>query len=268
MEPALLVGFVVLGAAVGFLAGLLGVGGGLTMVPFLTFLFARQGFPADHVVHAAVATATATMLFTSASSAREHHRHGAVLWGVVASLAPGVVVGSMLGPQIVKGLSTSAFAVLFGVFVAIMATQILLDRKPSATRQLPGRAGLAGVGAGIGLVSSMVGAGGAFLSVPFLAWCNVKLRQAVSTAAALGLPISAASTVGFAWAGRDVHGMPPYSVGFIYLPALGLIVVGSVLLAPVGARVTHRAPLRVLRRSFAALLYVLAGAMVWKGLRP
>ncbi|MEP7207389.1 MAG: sulfite exporter TauE/SafE family protein [Casimicrobiaceae bacterium] len=267
MEPGLLVGYVVLGGIVGFLAGLLGIGGGLTLVPFLTFLFAYQGLPPEHVVHAAVATATATMLFTSVSSAREHHRHGAVLWGVVGALAPGVVLAAMLGPQIVKGLSTPAFAVLFGGFVIVMATQILLDRKPHATRQLPGPVALAGTGAAIGLVSSMVGAGGAFLTVPFLVWCNVRLRAAVSTAAGLGVPISAASTLGFIWAGRDVEGMPPFSIGFIYLPALALIVLASVFTAPAGARLTHRAPVRILRRGFACLLYGLAGAMIYKAAR-
>lgn len=267
MHAELFATLVVLGAGVGFLAGLLGIGGGLTMVPLLTLLFAREGFPVDHVVHAAVATATGAMVFTSISSAREHHRHGAVLWSVVGALAPGVIVASIVGPQLVKGLSTAAFAMFFGVFVAAMATQILLDRKPHPTRELPGRPALAAVGAGIGLVSSMVGAGGAFLSVPFMVWCNVHLRSAVSTAAAVGLPIAVASTIGFVIAGRAAVDMPPYSLGYIYLPALLAIVIGSVLLAPVGARLTHRWPVRTLRRAFACLLYVLAGSMVWKTLR-
>lgn len=267
MPAELLVGYILLGGLVGFLAGLLGVGGGLTLVPVLTFLFARQAFPADHVVHIAVATATATMMFTSVSSAREHHRHGAVLWPVVVAMAPGIILASIAGPQIVRGFSTAAFAGFFGVFVAVAATQILLDRKPAATRQLPGKIALGGVGAGIGLVSSMVGAGGAFLSVPFMVWCNVRLHNAVPTAAALGLPIAFAGTVGFALAGYHAEGMPPYSFGYIYLPALGAIVIGSVLAAPIGARLTHRWPVRFLRRAFACLLYVLAGSMIWKALR-
>ena len=101
MDPTLIVAFVALGALVGFLAGLLGIGGGMTMVPLLTIVFSRQGFATEHVVHLAVATATATILFTSIASAREHHRHGAVLWRVVAGMAPGIVVGSLVGPQIV-----------------------------------------------------------------------------------------------------------------------------------------------------------------------
>lgn len=264
MSVELALGLFVMGCAVGFLAGLLGIGGGLTMVPLLTLAFSRGGFPAEHVVHVAVATATGTMLFTSVSSAREHHRHGAVLWRVVAAMAPGIVVASLIGPQIAKGLSTAAFAGFFGVFVCAAATQILLDRKPAPTRDIPGPAALFGVGAAIGLVSSLVGAGGAFMSVPFLLWCNVALRAAVSTAAAIGLPISLASTIGFVIAGWGVPDMPPASLGFIYLPALAAIVAGSVLFAPMGARFAHRWPVRRLRRAFAVLLYVLAATMLWK----
>ena len=158
----------------------------MTMVPMLTIIFTRIAFPAEHVVHMAVATSTATIIFTALSSAREHHRHGAVLWPVVAGLAPGIIAGSLVGPQVVRGMSTSALALFFGVFVAFSATQMLLDRKPKPSRELPGKAGMFGVGSGIGLVSSMVGAGGGFLSVPFMAWCNVKIHNAVATSAALG----------------------------------------------------------------------------------
>lgn len=268
LQPEWLLVFVVLGSGIGFLAGLLGIGGGLIMVPILTFLFARQGFPADHLVHGAVATATATMMFTSVSSVREHHRHGGVLWGVVAAMAPGVVLASIVGPQLTRGLSTAGFAGFFGAFVAVAATQILLDRKPAPSRQLPGKAGLFAAGSVLGLISSMVGAGGAFLSVPFMVWCNVRLHHAVPTAAALGLPIAFAGTVGYAIAGFGATDMPPYSVGYVYLPALLAIVLGSVSLAPVGARLTHRSPVKTLRRAFAALLYCAAAAMVWKAFHP
>jgi uncharacterized membrane protein YfcA len=235
VDASLIVVFVLLGAIVGLLAGLLGIGGGMTMVPFLTIIFTREGFPPDHIVHMAVATSTATIMFTSISSAREHHRHGAVLWSVVAGLAPGIIVGSLLGPQIVGGMSTAVLAGFFGVFVAFSATQMLLDRKPAPTRELPGKPALFGVGSGIGLVSSMVGAGGGFLSVPFMTWCNVRIHNAVATSAALGLPIAVAGTVGYVLAGLRQAGMPPYTIGYIYAPALLAIVAASVLSAPIGA---------------------------------
>jgi uncharacterized membrane protein YfcA len=264
MDASLIVVFVLLGCLVGFLAGLLGIGGGMTMVPLLTIIFTRQGFPAEHVVHMAVATSTATIIFTSISSAREHHKHGAVLWSVVAGLAPGIIVGSLVGPQIVGGMSTAALAGFFGVFVAFSATQMLLDRKPKPTRELPGKVGLFGVGSGIGLISSMVGAGGGFLSVPFMSWCNVKIHNAVATSAALGLPIAVAGTVGFIIAGLRQTGMPPHTIGYIFWPALLAIVAASVVVAPIGARTAHRWPVKKLKRAFACLLYVLAAYMLWK----
>ncbi len=264
MDPALVGALLALGAAVGFLAGLLGLGGGMTMVPLLTIVFTRQGFPLEHIVHMAVATATATILFTSVASMREHHRHGAILWPVVAALAPGIIVGSFAGPQIVGGMSTAALAAFFGVFVAAAATNILLDRKPRPTRELPGKAGLFAVGGGIGLVSSMVGAGGAFLSVPFMTACNIGIRNCVATSAALGLPIAVAGTIGFVVAGFGQPGLPPHTIGYVYLPALLAIVAASVISAPIGARAAHRWPVKKLKRAFAILLYVLAAYMLWK----
>lgn len=266
MDLSLIAGLVALGACTGFLAGLLGIGGGMIIVPLLTFIFSRLGFAPHHLVHIAVATATATIMFTSISSAREHHRHGAVRWRTVAGMAPGIVAGSLLGPQMVGGMSTSALAGFFALFVTLSATQMLLDRKPKPSREMPGPAGMFGVGGGIGLISSMVGAGGGFLSVPFQIWCNVPLRNAVATSAALGLPIAAAGTVGFIIAGLREADLPQYSLGFIYLPALFSIVVGSVISAPFGARAAHRWPVKSLKRIFACVLFLLAGYMFWKAI--
>jgi uncharacterized membrane protein YfcA len=267
MDLSLVGALLALGGAVGFLAGLLGIGGGMTIVPLLTIVFTRQGFPAEHIVHMAVATATATILFTSVASMREHQRHRAILWPVVAALAPGIVVGSLIGPQVVGGMSTVALSAFYGVFVAAAATNTLLDRKPKPTRELPGKGGLFAVGGGIGLVSSMVGAGGAFLSVPFMTACNIGIRNCVATSAALGLPIAVAGTVGFVVAGLGEGGLPPHTVGYVYVPALLAIVAASVLSAPIGARAAHRWPVKKLKRAFAMLLYLLACYMLWRAWR-
>jgi len=264
MDFSLVVAFLVLGAVVGFLAGLLGIGGGMTMVPLLTIVFTRQGFAPEHVVHMAIATATATILFTSVASMREHQRHRAILWPVVAALAPGIVAGSLAGPQIVGGMSTAALSAFFGAFVAVAATNILLDRKPKPARELPGKGGLFAVGGGIGLISSMVGAGGAFLSVPFMTACNVSIRNCVATSAALGLPIAVAGTIGFVVAGMSQSGLPLHTIGYVYVPALLAIVAASVISAPIGARAAHRWPVKLLKRSFAVVLYVLAAYMLAK----
>jgi uncharacterized membrane protein YfcA len=264
VDASLIALYLLLGAAIGFLAGLLGIGGGMTIVPLLTLAFTHQGFAAAHVVHLALGTATATIVFTGIASTREHHRHGAVVWPVVAGMAPGMVVGALAGTQAVGIMSTSFLAAFFGVFVAIAATQVLIDRKPKPTRQLPGAVGLFAVGGGIGLASSMVGAGGAFLSVPFMAACNINLRKCVATSAALGLPVAIAGTIGYVLAGIRQSGLPPYSVGFVYLPALLAIAAASVVAAPFGARAAHRWPVARLRKAFAVILYLLASYMLWK----
>jgi uncharacterized membrane protein YfcA len=264
MDWQLLPIFLAIGCVVGFLAGLLGVGGAMTMIPVLTAIFTREGFPPEHLVHIAVATSLATIMFTSLSSMRAHAKRGAVLWHVVWALAPGVVVGSLAGPQIVAGMSSGLVAALFAAFTWLAAAQILLNREPKATRELPGKPGLFGVGATIGVVSSMVGAGGAFLSVPFMIWCNVRVRNAVATSAAIGFPISAAGTVGYVVAGLRQASLPPLTVGYVNLPALGGIVIASMLTAPVGARLAHRWPVLRLRRAFAFLLFAIGAYMLWK----
>ena len=264
MDVSLIALYLLIGAAMGFLAGLLGIGGGMTIVPLLTLTFTQQGFPPEHVVHLALGTATATIMFTAFSSAREHHRHGAVVWRVVAGMAPGMIVGALAGTQAVGIMPTAFVAGFFGVFVAAASTQVLIDRKPKPTRQLPGAAGLFAVGGGIGLVASMVGAGGAFLSVPFMAACNIDLRKCVATSAALGLPIAIAGTIGYMLAGMRQQGLPAYSFGFVYVPALLAIVAASVFAAPFGARAAHRWPVARLRKAFAVILYVLSAYMLWK----
>jgi uncharacterized membrane protein YfcA len=164
-------------------------------------------------------------------------------------------------------MSTAVLSAFFGVFVAAAATNTLLDRKPKPTRELPGKGGLFAVGGGIGLVSSMVGAGGAFLSVPFMTACNIGIRNCVATSAALGLPIAVAGTIGFVVAGLGAPGLPPHTIGYVYVPALLAIVAASVISAPIGARAAHRWPVRKLKRAFAILLYVLAAYMLWKAWR-
>ena len=256
--------YLMIGCVVGFLAGLFGIGGAMTMIPVLTVIFTRENFPVAHIVHMAIATSLATIAFTALSSVRAHARRGAVLWHVVWGLAPGIVVGSLIGPQLVAGMSSSALSAAFAVFAGASAVQMLISRKPKAVRDLPGRVGLFGVGATIGVVSSMVGAGGAFLSVPFMTWCNVRIHNAVATSAALGFPIALAGTVGYIVAGSRQDGLPQYTLGYIYLPALAGIVVASMLVAPLGATLAHRWPVQKLRRGFAALLFGIAAYMLWK----
>lgn len=263
----LLLELLLLGAAAGFVAGLLGVGGGMLMVPFMTFLLAARGMPSQHVVKMAVATSLATICFTSISSVRAHHLKGAVRWDIVRALAPGILVGGLLGAQLAIALPSKLLALVFAVFVGVSATQMVLDKKPRPTRQLPGGPGLFGVGGLIGTVSALVGAGGAFLSVPFMSACNVAIHTAVATAAAVGFPIAVAGTLGYVVGGWSLVDMPAGTVGYIYVPALVTIAAASVLTAPLGARTAHRLQVAQLKRVFAVLLYTLAAYMAYTGVR-
>ncbi|MET0981396.1 MAG: sulfite exporter TauE/SafE family protein [Telluria sp.] len=264
MDPLLILALLAMGAFGGFAAGLLGIGGGMLLVPFITMIFTARGFPDELVVHMAIATSLGTIMFTSLSSVRAHHKHGAVLWHVVKMLAPGIVVGSMIGPWIGKQMNSSVLAFFFGVFVAFSATQMLINKKPAAARDLPAAPGMFATGGFIGILSGLVGAGGGFISVPFMTWCNVRIHNAVATSAALGFPIALAGTLANIFYGWGEPGLPEYSLGFIYVPALLIIVAASVTLAPLGARTAHRMPVRQLQKVFAVILYALAAYMFWK----
>lgn len=253
-----------LGLCTGFLAGLLGLGGGLLLVPFMTFILGARGFPEAFVVQSAIATSLATICFTALSSVRAHHQRGAVLWPVALALAPGIVIGSFAGSQFAASLPGRALGLLFALFVAFSATQMMLDRKPRATRTLPGSIGMFGAGSVIGLLSAMVGAGGAFISVPFMTWCNVRIHNAVGTSSALGFPIALAGTAGYLVAGWPLTGMPAGTLGYLYLPGLLLLSLASVSTAPIGARVAHSMDTRPLKRVFALVLYALAAYFVMR----
>jgi uncharacterized membrane protein YfcA len=264
MTPTEVVLLLILGSGTGFLAGLLGIGGGMLLTPFLILLLTAHQFPVQHVVHAAIATSLATILFTSLSSVRAHQQRGAVLWPVVATLGPGILVGALAGAQIAGLLPAAVLAISFALFVGFSATQMLRDRKPSPQRELPGAAGMFGVGSGIGVLSSLVGAGGGFVSVPFMLWCNVPMPKAVGTSAALGFPIAAAGTIGYIVAGLRVPGLPAGMLGYVYWPALITVAAASMVTAPLGARMAHRLDRRAANRIFAALLYAVAGYMLYK----
>ena len=267
LDPLLLLSLLALGAGTGFMAGLLGVGGGMLMVPFLTAILAHRGVAPGLAVKMAIATSMATILFTSMASVRAHHRRGTVRWDIVRSMAPGIVLGGLLsGAGAFSVLKGSTLALLFAVFLGFSATQMLRGKKPAAARQLPGPLGRGLVGAVIGFVSGLLGAGGGFLSVPFMSFCNVAVHQAVGTSAALGFPIALANTVGYLIGGRSLASPIAGALGYLVLPALAVIASASVFTAPWGARTAHALDMRQLQKLFALVLYGLAGYMAWRGL--
>jgi len=251
------------GAFVGFLAGLLGIGGGMTLVPVLAAMFTAQQLTPDHTVHLALGTGMASIMFTSSASVRMHHRLGGVDWSLVRRMGPGMVVGTLLATALSGWVPQRALALSFSVIVYAGATQILLGRKPSAARSLPGTPALVASGLLIGVVCGLVSAGGAFMTVPFMLFCGVSMTTAIGTGAALGVPVAVVGTLGYVFSGWHVPQLPSAALGFVHVPALLGIVAGSVLTAPIGARAAHRMPVASLRRIFAALLYVLATKMLW-----
>ena len=267
IEPLLILELAALGLVTGFLAGLLGIGGGMIMVPFISAILSGRGVEPGLAVKMAIATSMATIIFTSVSSVRAHHKKGAVRWDIVKALAPGIVLGAMVASLGVFALLKGAsLYFVFAAFVAFSGSQMFLDNKPSPTRQLPGTAGLLGAGGVIGALSGLVGAGGGFVSVPFMTWCNVAIHNAVATSAALGFPIALANVVGYVIAGQGLQGVPPYSFGYLWLPALVVIASCSVLMAPLGARAAHALPVKKLKRAFAVVLFTLAIYMLYKGM--
>lgn len=248
----------VIGCLAGFLAGLLGVGGGLVIVPALFAIYLTFDFPSAHLMHVALGTSLTSIIFTSLSSVWAHHREKAVFWDAVKQLTPGILLGAFVGAWVAKFLPTQPLQWIFAAFECFVATQMLLNIKPNPQRELPGRAGMFGVGNVIGGVSSVVGIGGGTLTVPFLVWCNVAIKKSIATSAACGLPIAIAGGFGYLMAGYSVEQLPDNTIGFIHLPSLLGIVSASVLVAPLGAKAAHLLPANRLKQIFACLLYIIA----------
>ncbi len=262
--------YLVAGALAGILAGLLGVGGGLVIVPALTFGFTVLGFPDATLVHLAVGTSLATIVSTSIASAFAHHRAKKVDWGIVRQLAPGLATGAVVGATVAGQVPGEVLRAVVGGFILIVAVRMGLKNPDvraganHAEKTAPKnakRGAPALVGTGIGALSAIVGIGGGTLTVPYLLKQGETMHRAVAASAACGLPIAVAGTVGFVVTGWGEI-LPMGSFGYVHLPAFVLISMTSVLCAPVGARLAHRLPADTLKRWFAVFLVVVGGLML------
>jgi hypothetical protein len=258
-----LVLYILTGTVSGFLAGLLGIGGGLIIVPALLYTLPHAGYGPAVLVQTAIGSSLAVIVFTALSSIRAHHRAGYVEWGVVRAMAPGVCAGALAGAALAGQLPGHTLRIIYLLFLLGASTQMLLELRPDGTAS-PGRAGYAGAGVVIGVFSSLVGIGGGTLSTPFLLWCRRTIHTAVATSAAIGLPIAVSGGAGFILAGWGRPELPPGATGFVAWPAVLVVGAASVVLAPFGARVSHRVPQRPLKRLFACLLLVLAARIGWE----
>lgn len=254
--------YLVTGAIVGFAAGLLGIGGGLLIVPVLSTAFIYF-LDVPEVVHLAIGTSLATIVVTSFSSVRAHNSHGAVRWDAVKLLAVGTLFGAFLGGWSSQFVSSDLLGKVFGILEVLIAVNMLLALKPSPSRQLPGVVGNTVAGTAIGGFSSLIGIGGGTLTTPYLTWNNVSMHQAIATATAVSLPVAIAGTIGYFFAGLDATNLPAYATGYIYWPAFFGIVLASYFTAPIGARLSHKLPVKLLKRMFGIFLIILAIKMLF-----
>ena len=254
--------YLTLGSVVGLMAGLFGVGGGAIMVPVFTTFFAMQGFAEEHRLHLALATSMAAIIPTSIASLRAHHKRGAVRWDIVRNITIGVLVGTFGSALIAGRIPALPLAIFFSIFMAYVALQMWLNAKPQPTRQLPQFAGMTVAGLIIGGISALVAIGGGSLSVPFMTWCNVKLQEAIATSSAIGLPIAVAGTLGHVISGWNGQGLPSYTIGFVFVPAILLVSSVSIFTAPLGAKLAHSLPVPTLKKLFAVVLIMLSAKML------
>lgn len=257
--------YLAVGGLAGLLAGFLGVGGGVIVVPALAGLFAAQGVSPDYTMPLALGTSLAAIVFTSLASMRAHRAQRAVDWRVVQRLTPGLVFGAFAGASMASRVPSAILAVAFGLFLWCVATYLIVDATPPSSGALPGWVGLSAAGGTIGLVSGVMGIGGGSLTVPFLTWRRVPLHQAIGTAAAAGFPIAVAGAAGYLLGGVAMGASAPGSVGFVHVSALVGVAVAGVMAAPIGARLTHRLPTGPLKNLFALFLYLVGGAVALSG---
>jgi uncharacterized membrane protein YfcA len=256
---------IVMGGLAGVMAGLLGIGGGALIVPVLAFVFEAQRVNPDIIMQVALGTSMATIVFTALSSVLAHHRRGAVNWSIFRQITPGIVVGGFAGAAIVHVLASRTLRIMFVVFMFLLAIQMARGTMATTAhrRRFPGAPVTSGVGVVIGVLSAFFGIGGGSMSVPFMTWNGVPARQAIATSAAIGFPIALSAAIGYIIAGWNVPGLPPWSLGYVALPAFAGIVVASTAAAPFGARLAHRLSETTLRRIFALFVAILGTRMLW-----
>ncbi len=262
-HPAVMVFLVCLlvGSVVGILAGLLGIGGGLLVVPALTMLLPLLDLDADIVMPMALATSLASIVLTSSASALNHWRAGNIQRKAVILLLPGMLIGGGVGSSLADWIPTELLPKIFAFIVLFLAIQMLLSLRVTAARPFPHW--LSGMFAGgvIGTVSTLAGIGGGSLTVPYLNVHGVEIRRAIGCSAITGAAIAVAGMIGFIAHGYGSDGLPEFSVGYVYLPAWAGIVLMSTNMSRFGVRMVSRWPTQKLKRFFALFLFVISFKM-------
>ena len=254
----LLLGYILLGAAAGLIAGIFGLGGGIIIVPALIFTFSCLNFPAEVLTHLAVGTSLSTILFTSLSAIYVHHRKLAIDWPLAVKLSLGMLVGGIIGASLAEFMSGAVLQRIFAFYALSVALQMWFSWLPEAVLTLPRRFGCGLLGAGIGTISGLFGIAGGSLVVPILTLYRVKITKAIATSAVTGFPIALSGSIGYIVMGWNNPALPENSIGYVYWPAMLGIILSSTIFAKFGATLAHRLAPRKLKKSFAVVLLIIA----------
>lgn len=262
--------FVVLlaiGAVAGVVAGLLGVGGGIVLVPAFYYTFTALGFDSPQLMQICVATSLATIVFTSIRSVQSHHKKGAVDWDILKTWAPGIVVGAIIGVLIARGLKSETLTMIFGVLGLCVGLYMAFGKSEwRLGEEMPKGIRRAIMSPVVGFLSVLMGIGGGSFGVPIMTLYGRPIHRAVATAAGFGLIIAVPSVIGFLLTGGDVPGKPPFTIGYVNIVAFAIVISMTLLTAPLGAKLAHKMDPKPLKRVFAFFLIVVAVNMLRKAL--
>jgi uncharacterized membrane protein YfcA len=254
--------YLLIGIIAGTLSGMLGIGGGLMVIPLLAWLLKLQGVSNVLIMHMAAGTSLSVMIFTTFSSLYGHTKRGVKVWNIYRRLILGIIFGTFLGAIFEHFLHSDILEIIFAIFIFIVAIRMLLALKTKASRTLPGHLGMFGMALVIGGKSGLLGLGGGTITIPFLTYCNVPVRNTIAVSAACGFTIAFIGTISYILTGQHATNLPAWSLGYIYLPAFLGIVLTAPLCAQLGAYFSHKIPKQVLTRILGGVLLILAIKMV------
>jgi uncharacterized membrane protein YfcA len=242
------------GSIAGFIAGLFGVGGGIVVIPVALWVLKNQHIESEYIQHIAVGTSLTVMVFTTFISSAGHYRKKAIDVRVFKSMAPGIIIGSIIGSMLASKIPSESLQIVFIVFSYLISIKTLAGFNPNSKWHLPKSAGLFGVGSVIGSLSGMLGIGGGVFNVPFLLSCKVPVNKAIGTSAALSWGVAISGALSYLWSGLQVVDLPEGTFGFCYWPVAITLIITTSIFAPIGVRLTHALPPKVMQIIFGLML--------------
>lgn len=252
------------GSVAGFLAGLLGIGGGLVIVPVLVYLLPSVGVAPELVMPISLATSLASIMFTSSSATWAHHKNGNIPWKIARKLTATIALGALIGAYIADSLSSDTLKIIFAIAVIILASYMLLSIKMTKEKPMPSDKVIESIGLFTGTISSLMGIAGGAILVPILTYFSMSIRHAIGTATVCGFVVATFGAIGFIITGFDQESLPQWSLGYIYLPALLGFITTSSLFAPLGVKWAAKLPVKTLKKLFSAFLILVAIKMIYQ----